>query len=274
MERVQLLRTEFGDAFLFLPLLILGFSFLYGLLTSNIGLLALFLGELTVVPSLGFLMNEKNPFQDGMKMVVTLASVAAVFGTLLATGAYGWIVLPIFLAIGKYVGKNPEASLFDYVNLPTYFGWLPTADPSPSCAIVPGVTDPWSNPSVWSLHITFFSGYILANAISLYNQPPPTLDDPTPHQKSELETRVGNRKTIAATAGAISLLVCFILLWLRFTKTPCETSWILQIIPLAFALYVGTAAFTLAASCGARPADVLGLVQGMVQTTPTVCVAS
>ena len=59
---MESLGDSFGDAFITLPLLIIGFIFFLGILTSNIGLLYLFLGHLGVVPALEFLGNETRPF--------------------------------------------------------------------------------------------------------------------------------------------------------------------------------------------------------------------
>ena len=58
---MESLGDSFGDAFITLPLLIIGFIFFLGTLTSNIGLLYLFLGHLGIVPALEFLGNETRP---------------------------------------------------------------------------------------------------------------------------------------------------------------------------------------------------------------------
>jgi hypothetical protein len=74
--------------------------------------------------------------------------------------------------------------------------------------------------------------------------------------------------------GIISI-VFLTLLYFRFTKTPCESGLALQFAPLLYTFLIGYAAFSVAATCGARPVDVLGLVQGMIQpTAPVVCMAS
>lgn len=299
--KIQLLRTEFADSFLYLPLLILGFSFLYGLLTSNIGLLYLFLGQLAVVPSLGWLMNEVNPFVNANNVLFTLASMAVVFGVI-STGtlhftkdmpagqaAWSWYAVPLILAILKYFLKLDTLSLFDLINPAVWAGVPKMASSSAICSIVPNVENPWTSPSVWTLHITFFSGYILSNAIALYNQPAPQVDDSSipsdlageqyasalKEQQGKLVTRVGNRKTIAAAVGSIISIVCLVLLWFRFNKTPCESDWKLQILPILVSIFVGFMTFSLASDCGVRPVDVLGLVQGMIQpVAPTVCVAT
>jgi len=63
MESVVSLRNSFGDAFITLPLLLLGFIFLFGTLTSNTGLLLLFIGQAVLVPILGFFANyDGSPF--------------------------------------------------------------------------------------------------------------------------------------------------------------------------------------------------------------------
>ena len=298
MERLQLFRSEFADAFLFLPLLILGFSFIYGLLTSNVGLLYLFLGELTVVPSLAWLFNEKDAFLGTSKLhiVWTLVSCAVIFGVISGAtksvipadktpdAAFTWYVVPVILLAAKWlVDKDNKMSLLDLLNPAVWMGMTPTAGSDNGvCALIPGVDNPWNNPSLWNLYITFFSGYILSNAVTLYNLPAPTVnrDDYTSdqqlnQQKGEVQTRVGNRKTIAVTVMGIISIVFLVLLYFRFNKTPCESGMALQFAPLLYTFLIGYAAFTVAATCGARPVDVLGLVQGMIQpTAPVVCMAS
>ena len=65
------LRNSLGDAFITLPLLLLGFIFLFGTLTSNTGLLLLFIGQAVLVPILGFLGNVKLDFVDQLVNVKT-----------------------------------------------------------------------------------------------------------------------------------------------------------------------------------------------------------
>ena len=299
--KIQLLRSEFADSFLYLPLLILGFSFLYGLLTSNIGLLYLFMGQLAVVPSLGYLFNEKSPFASANSGMFTIASIAIVFGvisggTLYFTkdmpagqAAWSWYAVPIILAIFKFFGGFTEYSILDLINPAVWAGVTKMESSSEVCAIVPNVKNPWTSPSVWNIHITYFSGYILANAITLYNQAAPQVDESSipsdltgnqyasalKEQQDEVSQRVENRKMIAAAVGSIISVVCLVLLWLRFNKTPCESDWRLQIFPLILSIFVGYMTFVLASLCGVRPVDVLGLVQGMIQpVAPTVCVAT
>ena len=299
--KIQLLRTEFADSFLYLPLLILGFSFLYGLLTSNIGLLYLFLGQLAVVPSLGWLMNETKPFVNANNGLFTLASMAVVFGVISAgtlhftknmpagQAAWSWYAVPLVLVLVKGIGGFTEQSILDLINPAVWAGVPKMASSSAICSIVPNVENPWTSPSVWTLHITYFSGYILANAIALYNQPAPKVDDSSipsditgekyasalKEQQGKVSTRVGNRKTIAAAVGSIISIVCLVLLWFRFNKTPCESDWKLQILPIIISIFVGYMTFSVASECGVRPIDVLGLVQGMIQpVAPTVCVAT
>ena len=297
--RIQLLRTEFADSFLYLPLLILGFSFLYGLLTSNIGLLYLFLSLLTIVPSLGWLMNTTTPYINANSTLTTLVSFIIMFGVIgggtlhftkdmpAGQAAWSWYAAPLILSFIKYFFA--DKSLIDVINPAVWAGVPKMASSSAICSIVPNEQNPWTNPSLWTLHVTFFSGYILANAITLYNQAVPLVDESSipsdlpgdqyaravKEQKNELLTRVDNRKMIAAAAGSIISIVWLVLLWFRFNKTSCESDWRLQIFPLLLTLFVGYMTFALAAECGVRPVDVLGLVQGMIQpVAPTVCVAS
>ena len=84
---MEALQSSFGDAFVSLPILIIGLIFFLGMLTSNVGLLYLFLGHLAVVPSLSFLSNEKGiPWadEDGtrnpVKAIQWILSLIILFG--------------------------------------------------------------------------------------------------------------------------------------------------------------------------------------------------
>jgi hypothetical protein len=89
---------------------------------------------------------------------------------------------------------------------------------------------------------------------------------------------VENRKWITATLGGVGLVIFLLLLFFRFQKTPCEYPFYLILFPIFYAMILGSCFFFLVFKvCGARPADILGIVQGMVPSdlidTPVVCVA-
>jgi hypothetical protein len=295
---MEALQSTFGDAFMSLPILIIGLIFFLGMLTSNVGLLYLFLGHFLVVPSFSFLANEKTkPFPlfpgkdkdekfDIFKFArwfislfifftVTTTSAKILSGTdyslLILFGLLGAIPqffeLPFFFA-------NPIAVIYPNSSNPT---------PSSSCSILPGVDSPYNSPSDWVSHITFFFGFIMANATALYNEPVPKVSSTSDasadkERQAKIQVRVANRKYISLTIALFSLVILFALLFFRFYKTACEDKLGIAWFPILVCYYLGFAFFTLVKSCGVRPADVLGIVQGMISSelidNPIVCVGA
>lgn len=135
--------------------------------------------------------------------------------------------------------------------------------PSSSVAVAMGVA-----PSHWSAHITFFFVFLMTNAMVLYNKPPTEGADPA---------KVANRKAQTLTAFMISFAVFVALIVLR-QGTGCETIagtalGILIVAPIAYGWY------KLAAVCGAKDADVFGILQkilpqNMKDEPPMTCVYS
>ena len=123
-------------------------------------------------------------------------------------------------------------------------------------------------PSYWSAQIIFFFVFLMTNAMVLYNKPPTAGADPA---------KVANRKAQTLTAFLISLAVLIALIVLR-NGTGCETIagtalGILIVAPIANGWY------HLAALCGARDADVFGILQkilpqNMKDEPPMTCVYS
>lgn len=124
-------------------------------------------------------------------------------------------------------------------------------------------------PSYWSAQITFFFVFLMTNAMVLYNKPPTEGADPA---------KVANRKAQTLTAFLISFALFVALIVLRYTTTGCETIvgtalGILIVAPIANGWY------HLAALCGARDADVFGILQkilpqNMKDEPPMTCVYS
>ena len=123
-------------------------------------------------------------------------------------------------------------------------------------------------PSYWSAQVTFFFVFLMTNAMVLYNKPPTEGADPA---------KVANRKAQTLTAFMISFVVFLALIGLRQT-TGCETIagsilGILIVAPIAYGWY------KLAALCGAKDADVFGILQkilpqNMKDEPPMTCVYS
>jgi hypothetical protein len=146
---------------------------------------------------------------------------------------------------------------------------------SAHCNLVPSAPLPESMgmigvaPSHWSAQITFFFVFLMTNAMVLYNKPPTEGADPA---------KVANRKAQTLTAFLISFALFIALIVLRYTTTGCETIvgtalGILIVAPIANGWY------HLAALCGARDADVFGILQkilpqNMKDEPPMTCVYS
>jgi hypothetical protein len=147
--------------------------------------------------------------------------------------------------------------------------------PSAHCNLVPSAALAESlgmvgvAPSYWSAQITFFFVFLMTNAMVLYNKPPTEGADPA---------KVANRKAQTLTAFLISFALFFALIFLRYTTTGCETIvgtalGILIVAPIANGWY------HLAALCGARDADVFGILQkilpqNMKDEPPMTCLYS
>lgn len=304
---MEALQSSFGDAFVSLPILIIGLIFFLGMLTSNVGLLYLFLGHLAVVPSLSFLSNEKDvPWADTDKTatpptvtrnpvkafqwilsLIILFTIAIYSAVVSAGGAGAAVTAGIIGIIPQFFGlpfffMNPIPSLKALWNrkLPSDTEFSGGAD----CSIFPRVENPYNSPSQWVSHMTFFFGFIMANAAAVYQEPTPktsATSDPVADKKRQasINLRVSNRKSITASIIIISLIIFFTLLYFRYGKTACEERFSVAWFPILVIYLMGAAFFNLVyKTCGVRPADVLGIVQGMISTdlinNPIVCVGT
>jgi hypothetical protein len=158
------------------------------------------------------------------------------------------------------------------------------------CGLLPGIDDTtWDkqdrkSPTSWVIHVIFFFGFVVSNAIAVYNEPVPvipTSNDPKldSTRQSNLNERVTNRKSLSIAIVSISILLMLFLVYLRISKTPCEGSVSDLAVPSAYIFLIGYSWFyVIYKSCGVRPGDVLGIVQGFVTPdmadNPIVCVGS
>ena len=293
------LRSSFGDSFTALPLLIMGLIFFLGMLTSNIGLLYLFIGHLFVVPAVSYLGNERgHPLYnekdepDVTKILKWITSLGIFFGintasAQVSTGSWWIIIFGFISAVLQLAFQKP---FFFFLNP---LDWIKerlgieskNVTPGGSCDILPSDSDViYHNPSHWVNHISFFFGFIMSNTVAVYNEPTPTnpaTSDPAADakRKAQIDLRVGNRKSIAVSIGIVSTIVFFFLLFFRFKKSDCEENFWLVLFPIIIVYFTGIAFFELIhKSCGVRPADVLGIVQGMISSqlidNPIVCVGT
>ena len=299
---MEALQSTFGDAFTTLPLLIMGFIFFLGALTSNIGLLYLFLGHLIIVPALGYLGNQTgHPFYEGDAFSATgfvkwLFSLAVFFG--INTGSLQ-VSTNSISSFGLFAGLIPailqvifKESFFHFYNPldwkgtdgVRFSGIEQSNSASPACNVVPTDGEIYNSPSHWVNHIVFFFGFILSNTVAVYNEPTPprvSTGDAAADEKrnAQVDQRVGNRKSLALSIAFVSTIVFLILLFFRYKKTGCEGNFWLALVPVLIAYGTGYGFFNLLyKACGVRPADVLGIVQGMISSdlidNPIVCVGT
>lgn len=170
------------------------------------------------------------------------------------------VVVPLVVLVINMIHEAvfPESDLFSIEG-----NAICNLVPSSSVAAVIGVA-----PSYWSAQITFFFVFLMTNAMVLYNKPPTEGADPA---------KVANRKAQTLTAFMISFAVFIALIGLR-QGTGCETMLgtalgILIVAPIAYGWY------KLAAVCGAKDADVFGILQkilpqNMKDEPPMTCVYS
>ena len=290
------LRDSFGDAFITLPLLLLGFVFLFGTLTSNTGLLLLFIGQVILVPILGFLGNVQLGFNDTLVGIKTFVACLGFYlvhsGSMASLADGGWwfmstaAVVVFFQWLAKYMtGGKSLYSHFDVVNPAKWFG-VQSINPSDSvnCSIIPNEKDSNKKPTDWANHVVFFFGFLISNAVAVYSEPTPKVSDAGTEQEmkerqARVDARVANRKFLTACILTVSVVVLVLLLAFRYNKTGCEETFSLAFVPLLIAGFTGSAWFNIIyKSCGIRPTDILGIVQGMVPTelidNPIVCVGS
>ena len=317
-ELINEITASLGDSFIALPYLIIGLAFFLGSLTSNIGLLYLFFGHILLVPLVCFLANEPGPplwplkKPDFFKVlrwvfsylaVFTVNGIGTSFGTFGLTGgalveaqqylSYG---IPIWTLIAQYydvafIAKDGEGSVtvFDTLNpynaFAFFFGWKQPPVPERDCSLIRGSQPPSrASPSNWLIHICFFIGFIISNSIALYNEPVPTLRPTTDSKLNEtrqeaLNQRVSNRKMITMMICLMAITLFCVLVFTRRFLTNCEDGFWLSYFPILFVLITGGAWFSfLKKTCGIRPADVLGIVQGMISPelidNPIICTGS
>jgi hypothetical protein len=310
MGTIETIRSFFADSFLTLPILLASFVFVYGLLTSNVGLLVLGQSHLLLVPMFLFHSNETSPFWDMtridtmfycLKWVVSaiVMFTVSIAGLVLVTGSNysytAYIVVGVsallqFLA--KWFGK--PISMMNIIN-PVW--WLKVFNvggldklnisPVPSCSVIGHTGNPrdtYATPSSWIAHICFFYGFLLANAYEIYYEPPPKLvpsNDPNVDKKKQtiLDGRVSNRKWLVSGIIVFAICMFLFLVFMRYMATPCEYPIYLMLFPMIYSSFLGVSVFyILFKLCGVTPTDILGLVQGMIpadlNNNPVVCIAS
>jgi hypothetical protein len=105
-------------------------------------------------------------------------------------------------------------------------------------------------PSFWMAHMTFFMGYLLANAVGVFR---------IPQDKKTSDYYFENRKAKAVTIMVLTIFLSLILAGARWWFTDTET---LPGVVIAFLTSgaLGFGWYQFAEVCGARHADVFGVV--------------
>ena len=296
------IKSSIGDAFLTLPLIIAGFTFFLGTLTSNISLLYLFLGHITVAPALSTFFNMPPFFSSGKFNFVQ--GVGWFFSMLIIFGIYSnlldsvinnklsyllFLLIIIFGGLGFFWKDTPSGQ---HINALSYFEkYSKDLTPSPLCSIIPGLSDEkipqiHTGPSAWVVNIAFFFGFIMANVVSIYNLPVPSLPEDLTiassdsenkkDQENKLNQRVNFRKTLVLVIGIITSVLFLLLLYFRFNDSGCEKNFVFCLTPIILCYSLGMGFFQLIyKSCGILPTDVLGIANGAISPdlidTPIIC---
>ena len=108
MSIVEEIRDLFRDTFYTLPLLILGFLFFFGTMTSNVGILYLLIGHTILVPALSFLSDPASNIFPGGEMniwnsLASLSSLTIVLWTYAQALGGGYNYLLFLLMIVPYI---------------------------------------------------------------------------------------------------------------------------------------------------------------------------
>ena len=141
------------------------------------------------------------------------------------------------------------------------------------CQLIPSIppttAQTFVGPSYWMAHVVFFFSFLITNASILYAKEAPANADPN---------KVENRKAQTMTAIILSVVTFVLLVALRYLFMGCETP-----LGIFFALMllvpVGYGWYELAIICGARDADIFGILQKILppefkDETPMTCVYS
>jgi hypothetical protein len=297
MSIVEEIRDLFRDTFYTLPLLILGFLFFFGTMTSNVGVLYLLIGHVILVPALSFLSDPASNIFINMVSFNTLSSILSltiVLWTHAQALGGGNNYLLFLLMIVPYILQafgfdksvlffyNPIAMARSTVYNDEESAYLDSK--SGACAMLPNTGKPRINPSTWVSHFVFLYGFIMANATAIMNEPVPVqynsnVVSENDGKANKIAERVNNRKKRSMMVMAFTTIIFALLLAARYMYSDCEGSFVYNAIPIVITALTGAAWFQiLYVDCGIRPADILGIIQGMVSPrmadNPIVCVGA
>jgi hypothetical protein len=297
MSIVEEIRDLFRDTFYTLPLLILGFLFFFGTMTSNVGVLYLLIGHAILVPALSFL---SDPASNIFINVVSFNSLSSILSLTIVLWTHAQALgggnnyLLFLLMIVPYILQafgfdksvlffyNPIAMARSNVYNDEESAYIKSK--SAACAMLPNTGTSRINPSTWVSHFVFLYGFIMANATAIMNEPVPVEYNSNTLSQNDSNTnkiaeRVNHRKKRSMLVMAFTTIIFALLLAARYLYSDCEGSFMYNAIPIVITGLTGAAWFQiLYVDCGIRPADILGIIQGMVSPrmadNPIVCVGA
>lgn len=188
-------------------------------------------------------------------------------------GVFGIVILSIIAVIAiigviyfsytKDILTSLYFSIINFIRL--FFLNNEAVVKSDICAIIPS-NDPVPRiPSLFTAHVSFFFGFLLANAIYLYKY--------TNEDTKGIETQVKNRKTRAATSIGLLILIFLFIMIVRINTTQCES-----LSGIVFTSFIfgglGNLWYKVGEVCGLQLTDIFGVSQSIISTrshAPVVC---
>lgn len=302
---IKKIQTYLADGMHSLPVLFMSFPFFTGVLTANTGMLLLSILLILGVNGLVFMLNIK-PFEENK-------------GWTLARLFFSVFVLFLFRFSVPYKPNVEEGSTKDFLQLIGFGNTGPAVNEEAGatkdvllslgvilysvhvifrfffqtmfekkttggdCSILSRGPAEHDNPSLWLVSVTYFIGFVFANAFSIFNLPTPVVEGNQLDEKQKqiqqkaVNDRVMNRKITTSLVMLSSLAFLAFALWYRLTKTNCEQSFGSLVIPLSFTFITSFFLYYyIVIKCGIRAPDVLGITYDMIHpdmvNKPIVCV--
>lgn len=290
-ETIKRIQSLLADSMETLPLLLSGLLFFIGTLTANTGMLLMIVSIVFGVNTLGFLLNLKPYTQQTsgsiFRIVLSLGLMAALRFTIPYMKKSEGITKDVLLGL--------TVSVYIVHALYMLFGQLSFTqeEVSGQCSVFGKAGSEFSNPSLWSIAITYIIGFIFANAYYVFAMDVPTVSEDffkgetneqvrnkrVAEQQKLVDDRVMNRKIQTGMIMLVCIIVLVSLLWYRINLTNCEQSAFALVFPLLFVALISFYLFYfIVLDCGIRPADVLGITYDMVHpdliNNPVVCVTT
>lgn len=278
----EAIRQMSATSFMALPLMLICYTFFMGFGLGNLGLIMLLLGQITVVPLVTFASEKLFSSSKIIGIIAALAASALMIGleatqpkdavapppkpsnasgtisltpedqAAAAAKLSGFMAAGIFIAIPILL-----AVVFLYYTITGYTTTIPNYD---VCNLVPSAYNKGVPlnivPSFWMAQLLFFVGYLLQNAMALYNQPV---------SPGSMQSKVDNRKEQAITAISVTIIISLVFVLVRL-RTGCENPLgifvaIMLMIPLGVGWYFLAASLT-----GFGSADVFGIASQILSS--------